>query len=160
MCELAPTPMRYWRNHKNIMWSLVVMSLTHVTVSLVQIIPTVTMNGKSTVALANQVCVIFLLYSVHSNFHKTYSICWRVQRALGQCYKPKYLYTKGYFYFRFYRTELWISLWQMESVREKGPHVYHRRDPPQVTYANVPQAVLVSYWKYFKDSRNKADELF
>ena len=40
------------------------MSLTHVTVSLVQIIPTVTMNGKSTVALANQVCVIFfaLLY--------------------------------------------------------------------------------------------------
>ena len=54
--------MRYWRSHKNIMWSLVVMSLTHVTVSLVQIIPTVTMNGKSTVALANQVCVIFLLY--------------------------------------------------------------------------------------------------
>ena len=35
------------------------MSLTPVTASLVQIIPTVTMNGKNTVALANQVCVIF-----------------------------------------------------------------------------------------------------
>ena len=66
--------MRYWRSHKNIMWSLVVMSLTHVTVSLVQIIPTVTMNGKSTVALANQVCVIFC-FTVHSNVQKTYSIC-------------------------------------------------------------------------------------
>ena len=28
---------------------------------------------------------------------------------------------------------------------EKGPHVYHQRDPPRATYANVPRAVLVSY---------------
>ena len=64
MCELAPTPMHYWRNHKNIMWSLVVMSLTPVTVSHVRIIHTVTMDGKSTVALANQVCVKFLFYGL------------------------------------------------------------------------------------------------
>ena len=28
---------------------------------------------------------------------------------------------------------------------EKGPHVYHQRDPHPATYANVPQVVLVSY---------------